>query len=48
MRRPENILEVLAARGMIQRGIGKPSAKPRGVSRSRKRLVSDIVIEDRG
>lgn len=44
----EDILERLAVRGVIQRGVGKPSGKPRIVSRKRRRLVSDIVIEDRG
>jgi prevent-host-death family protein len=42
------VLERLAERGVVQRGTGKPSGKPRVASRSRKRLVSDIVIEDRG
>ena len=42
------LLDRLSARGVIQRGIGKPSGAPRVVSRTRKRLVSDIVIEDRG
>ena len=42
------ILDRLAAHDVIQRGVGKPSGKPRVVSRRRKRLVSDIVIEDRG
>ena len=44
----EDVLDRLAGRGVIQRGVGKPSGKPRIASRSRKRLVSDIVIEDRG
>jgi prevent-host-death family protein len=44
----EEILDRLAAHHVIQRGVGKPSGKPRVVSRSRKRLVSDIVVEDRG
>ena len=44
----EEVLERLAGRGVIQRGVGKPSGKPRVASRSRKRLVSDIVTEDRG
>jgi len=44
----EEVLERLAAHGVIQRGVGKPSGKPRVLSRKRKRLVSDIVIEDRG
>ena len=44
----EDVLEQLARHGVVQRGVGKPSGKPRVASRSRKRLVSDIVIEDRG
>ena len=44
----DEVLEQLAGRGVMQRGVGKPSGKPRVASRSRKRLVSDIVIEDRG
>jgi prevent-host-death family protein len=43
----EEILDRLAAHDVIHRGVGKPSGKPRVVSRSRKRLVSDIVVEDR-
>lgn len=43
----EDILEGLAVRGTIQRGVGKPGAKARVVSRRRKRSVSDIVIEHR-
>ncbi len=44
----EEVLDRLAARGVLQRGAGKPSGRPRVASRSRTRLVSDIVIEDRG
>ena len=44
----DQALDRLAASGVIQRGAGKPSGKPRVVSRSRTRLVSDIVSEDRG
>lgn len=44
----EDVLERLAGRGVLQRGVGKPSGKPRVTSRSRKRLVADMVIEDRG
>lgn len=44
----DEVLERLAARGALQRGVGKPSGKPRVTSRSRKRLVSDIVSEGRG
>ena len=43
----DEALDRLASRGVIQRGVGKPSGKPRVASRSRTRLVSDIVIEDR-
>ena len=44
----DDVLDRLAARGMVQRGVGKPSGKPRVASRKGKRLVSDIVREDRG
>jgi prevent-host-death family protein len=44
----EEALERLTARGVIQRGVGKPRGRPQVHSRSRSRLVSDIVIEDRG
>ena len=44
----DEVLDRLAVRGVIHRGVGKPSGKPRVLSRSRTRLVSDIVIEDRG
>jgi prevent-host-death family protein len=44
----DEVLDRLAARGVLQRGVGKPSGKPRVASRSRKRLVSDIVIQGRG
>ena len=44
----DEVLDRLAARGVLQRGIGKPSGKPRVASRSRTRLVSDIVSEGRG
>ena len=44
----DEVLDRLAERGMVQRGVGKPSGKPRVVSRRGKRLVSDIVSEDRG
>jgi len=44
----EEILDRLATRGVIQRGAGKPSGRPQVQSRSRTRLVSDIVIEGRG
>jgi prevent-host-death family protein len=44
----EDVLDRLARSGVIQRGVGKPSGRPRVASRTRKRSVSDIVIEDRG
>lgn len=44
----DDVLDRLAERGMVQRGVGKPSGKPRVASRRGKRLVSDIVSEDRG
>jgi prevent-host-death family protein len=44
----DEALNRLAARGVLQRAVGKPSGKPRVASRSRKRLVSDVVVEDRG
>ena len=44
----DEVLERLANRGVLQRGSGKPSGRPRVASRSRKRLVSDLVIEGRG
>lgn len=43
-----DLLERLAERGVVQPGKGKPGGKPRVASRSAKRLVSDIVVEDRG
>jgi prevent-host-death family protein len=44
----DEVLDRLAARGVLQRGVGKPSGKPRVSSRSRRRRVSDIIIEGRG
>lgn len=44
----QDVLERLASRRILQPGIGKPGGKPRVTSRSRKRLVSDIIREDRG
>lgn len=43
----EEILDRLAARGAVQRGVGKPGAAPPVEPRRKGRLVSDIVIEDR-
>lgn len=44
----DEILERLAARGVIQRGIGKPGGARRVKLRKGRRLASDIVIADRG
>ena len=41
-------LDRLVARGVVQRGVGKPGAAPPVKLKRRGRLVSDIVIEDRG
>ena len=43
-----DVLDRLAARGVIQRGAGKPAGKPRVASRTPKKLVSDIVVQNRG
>lgn len=40
-------LDRLADQGILRRGIGKPGQGPRVKSRGRRRLVSDVVIEDR-
>jgi prevent-host-death family protein len=40
-------LERLAARGALQRGVGKPGAAPPIKPRRKGGLVSDIVIRDR-
>jgi len=44
----DEVLDRLAAHGVLQRAVGKPSAKPRVASRSRTRLVADVVNENRG
>ena len=44
----QELLERLATSGTLQRGVGKPSGKPRVASRHRKRLASDLVIAGRG
>lgn len=41
------VLDRLAARGIVQRGIGKPGAQPPVAPKRKGRLVSDIVREDR-
>jgi prevent-host-death family protein len=41
------VLDRLAARGVLQRGVGKPGAARRLKARAGRRLLSDIVIEDR-
>lgn len=41
------LLDRLAARGLLQRGVGKPGNAPRVRSRRRRKLLSDIVAEDR-
>ena len=42
----DEVLDWLAARGILQRGVGKPAPKPVKPRRPR-RFVSDIAIEDR-
>ncbi len=44
----EEALERLAREGLVERGAGKPTSRPVAKRRIRARLVSDIVIEDRG
>jgi prevent-host-death family protein len=43
-----DVLDRLARGGVLQRGTGKPGRARRVKSRTGRRLVSDIVIEDRG
>ena len=43
----EELLAGLAEGGLLQRGVGKPSGKPTVSSRSTKRLLSEIVAQDR-
>ena len=45
--RDEEVLDRLAAAGVIQRGVGKPGSKPPVKPRTKRRQVSDIVIRDR-
>ena len=42
------VLDRLAARGVIQRGVGKPGRSPRVKPRPGSRRVSDLVVENRG
>ena len=42
------VLDRLAARGVIQRGVGKPGRSPRVRPRPGRRRVSDLVVENRG
>lgn len=44
----EATLDRLAARGTIERGVGKPGRARRVRPRATARLLSDVVIEDRG
>ena len=41
------LLDRLADQGVLRRGVGKPGQGRRVKSRRARRLVSDIVIEDR-
>jgi antitoxin (DNA-binding transcriptional repressor) of toxin-antitoxin stability system len=43
-----DVLDRLAARGVIQRGSGKPGRGPRVKPRPGSRRVADLVVEDRG
>lgn len=43
----QETLERLASRRVVQRGSGKPGRATRPRGRLRRRLVSDLVIEDR-
>ncbi|MBI1726843.1 MAG: type II toxin-antitoxin system prevent-host-death family antitoxin [Candidatus Rokubacteria bacterium] len=48
LRSPESeLLNRLADQGILRRGVGKPGQGPRVKSRGRRRLLSDVVIEDR-
>jgi prevent-host-death family protein len=42
-----DVLERLAARGVLQRGVGKPGRAPRVKPRPGSRRVSDLIVEDR-
>lgn len=41
------VLDRLADQEVLRRGVGKPGQGQRVKSRSRRRLVSDLVLEDR-
>jgi len=43
----DDLLDRLASRGVLQRGIGKPGAHAPAKPKPRGRLVSDIVLENR-
>jgi prevent-host-death family protein len=43
----DDVLDRLAGRGVVQRGVGKPGGKPRVLSRTPKKLISDIVVQNR-
>ncbi|PWU25153.1 MAG: hypothetical protein C5B48_02755 [Candidatus Rokuibacteriota bacterium] len=43
----DDVLEDLVRRGILQRGVGKPGRARRVRARRSRRLLSDIVIEDR-
>jgi hypothetical protein len=44
----QEVLDRLAARGVLQRGVGKPGRGPRMKPRPGSRRVSDRVVDDRG
>lgn len=45
--RDAELLDRLAARSILQRGVGKPGNAARVRPRRTRRLLSDIVLEDR-
>jgi antitoxin (DNA-binding transcriptional repressor) of toxin-antitoxin stability system len=45
--RDTEVLNRLAARGVIQRGVGKPGNAARVKPRRGRRLLSDVVLADR-
>ena len=44
----DDALDRLAGRGVVQRGTGKPGGKPRIMSRTPRKLISDVVVRNRG
>jgi prevent-host-death family protein len=42
-----DVLDRLADRGVVRRGVGKPGHSPRVKPRKARRSLSDLVIEDR-